>query len=89
MISLTHFPPPVKDISVNGRIKTARTEFFRVTGASPTKLFISVDLMEMFLAEFLPMATFVSIEPPEKRKNQIDGMDVYHIVEPNIIECGL
>ncbi len=80
---------PCRQEAVHERIRKVRREFSNKTYQEPTKIFISVELIEQLLVEFLGAnkANVVAVDP--NAKNEIDGMTAYRVIEPGIISVSL
>jgi hypothetical protein len=73
--------------SVNRRVTEKIDIFIMKTGLQPTKIFISIELIEELLIEMLPdISKFKGIKRDPTKKNQINGLDAYRVIEPGIIE---
>lgn len=72
--------------SVLDRIQEAKTRFYEKSGHQPTKIFMSLDLVTEILIEVLPGARSITSKPGAK--NEILGMEIYRVIEPNVLECG-
>ncbi len=87
MNSLTIYKTEIEEpLSVRKRIDNKVANFILQHGYKPTKVFISIDLIEELLIEMLGLAPVRKVTKDPKKKNTINDMEVYHVIEKDVVE---